>query len=162
AGAHHAETFARKPLEVLGVVELLDPLVQQRILLLEQLGLMLQSRQLIALGQVRAKGNRRREQQRQHHDDQQDCARRRAGTPARPDCGAGAQAGCRDGRHSSSAGAGSSNDASSESSLPEKAIRPYGWRPAYRAVCPSSSSMRSSWLYLAVRSPRDGAPALIC
>src|SRR5437764_9508612 len=33
--------------------------------------------------------------------------------------------------------------------------------PAYRAASPSSSSMRSSRLYFAVRSPRDGAPALI-
>src|SRR4029079_9787317 len=31
--------------------------------------------------------------------------------------------------------------------------------PVYRAFSPSSCSMRSSWLYLAVRSPRLGAPA---
>lgn len=38
------------------------------------------------------------------------------------------------------------------------------WRhcsPAYRAAEPSSSSMRSSWLYLALRSERQGAPVLI-
>jgi len=32
--------------------------------------------------------------------------------------------------------------------------------PANLAIGPSSSSMRSSWLYLARRSPRHGAPAL--
>ena len=39
---------------------------------------------------------------------------------------------------------------------PEKAAKP-GNRPAL----PSSSSMRRSWLYFAVRSPREGAPVLI-
>ena len=34
--------------------------------------------------------------------------------------------------------------------------------PAYRAALPSSDSMRSSWLYLATRSERHGAPVLIC
>ena len=34
--------------------------------------------------------------------------------------------------------------------------------PAKRAFSPSSSSIRRSWLYLAVRSPRLGAPVLIC
>ena len=34
-------------------------------------------------------------------------------------------------------------------------------QPAYRASLPRYSSMRSSWLYLAVRSPRAGAPVLI-
>src|SRR6184192_1868545 len=33
--------------------------------------------------------------------------------------------------------------------------------PAYRAASPRVSSMRSSWLYLAIRSPRAGAPVLI-
>ena len=33
--------------------------------------------------------------------------------------------------------------------------------PAYRAASPSVSSMRSSWLYLATRSLRAGAPVLI-
>mmetsp|Transcript_5336 Transcript_5336/g.14340 ORF Transcript_5336/g.14340 Transcript_5336/m.14340 type:complete len:429 (+) Transcript_5336:208-1494(+) len=33
--------------------------------------------------------------------------------------------------------------------------------PAYTAFSPSSSSMRSSWLYLALRSERQGAPVLI-
>src|SRR5699024_510887 len=35
-------------------------------------------------------------------------------------------------------------------------------RPAYRAAWSSSSSIRSSWLYLLIRSPRAGAPVLIC
>gem|GEM_PF-2843801 len=34
-------------------------------------------------------------------------------------------------------------------------------RPAYTAASSSSSSMRSSWLYLLMRSPRAGAPVLI-
>ena len=34
-------------------------------------------------------------------------------------------------------------------------------RPAYAAASPSISSMRSSWLYLATRSVRAGAPVLI-
>ena len=34
--------------------------------------------------------------------------------------------------------------------------------PTKMASLPSSSSIRSSWLYLAVRSPRHGAPVLIC
>src|SRR5690625_815790 len=34
-------------------------------------------------------------------------------------------------------------------------------RPAYLAASSSSSSMRSSWLYLLTRSPRAGAPVLI-
>src|SRR4029077_18999112 len=34
-------------------------------------------------------------------------------------------------------------------------------RPAQTAAVPSSSSMRSSWLYLAVRSPRASEPVLI-
>src|SRR5215217_709622 len=34
--------------------------------------------------------------------------------------------------------------------------------PAYRAASSRSSSMRSSWLYLATRSVRAGAPDLIC
>src|SRR5690606_39205841 len=34
-------------------------------------------------------------------------------------------------------------------------------RPAYTAAASSSSSMRSSWLYLATRSERAGAPVLI-
>src|SRR5262249_15637494 len=33
--------------------------------------------------------------------------------------------------------------------------------PGYWASPPSASSMRSSWLYLATRSVRDGAPVLI-
>merc|ERR1740130_260985 len=33
--------------------------------------------------------------------------------------------------------------------------------PAYTALSPSSSSMRMSWLYLALRSERHGAPVLI-
>ena len=33
--------------------------------------------------------------------------------------------------------------------------------PAYLAVSPSSSSIRSCWLYLATRSDRAGAPVLI-
>ena len=32
----------------------------------------------------------------------------------------------------------------------------------YFYFTPASSSMRSSWLYFAVRSPRHGAPVLIC
>src|SRR5919106_1523625 len=36
----------------------------------------------------------------------------------------------------------------------------YGSRPAYLALSPSSSSIRRRRLYLAVRSPRDGAPDL--
>src|SRR5204863_508529 len=43
---------------------------------------------------------------------------------------------------------------------------PPGGRPANgepnRASSPSDPSIRSSWLYLAVRSPRDGAPDFIC
>src|SRR5262249_37165878 len=35
-------------------------------------------------------------------------------------------------------------------------------RPAYIACCPSSSSIRSNWLYLAVRSDRASDPVLIC
>src|SRR5262249_39895783 len=35
-------------------------------------------------------------------------------------------------------------------------------RPMYCASSPSSSSMRSSWLYFATRSLRAGAPVLIC
>ena len=35
-------------------------------------------------------------------------------------------------------------------------------RPGYSASAPSASSIRSSWLYLATRSERDGAPVLIC
>src|SRR3954471_20452028 len=34
-------------------------------------------------------------------------------------------------------------------------------RPGYSASPPSASSMRSSWLYFATRSERDGAPVLI-
>merc|ERR1719414_2043993 len=33
--------------------------------------------------------------------------------------------------------------------------------PAYTALSPSSSSMRMSWLYFALRSERHGAPVLI-
>src|SRR6185437_3740453 len=35
-------------------------------------------------------------------------------------------------------------------------------RPAYLAAAPSSSSMRSSWLYLHTRSVRLAEPVLIC
>src|SRR5271156_224717 len=35
-------------------------------------------------------------------------------------------------------------------------------RPGKRADAPSSSSMRRSWLYLAMRSVRDAEPVLIC
>ena len=35
-------------------------------------------------------------------------------------------------------------------------------RPAYPASLPSSSSMRSSWLYFEIRSDRDNEPVLIC
>src|SRR5262249_16066201 len=35
-------------------------------------------------------------------------------------------------------------------------------QPGYGASPPSSSSIRSSWLYFATRSVRDGAPVLIC
>src|SRR5262249_52935685 len=35
-------------------------------------------------------------------------------------------------------------------------------RPAYFACLPSCSSMRRSWLYLAVRSERASEPVLIC
>src|SRR5215217_1865707 len=35
-------------------------------------------------------------------------------------------------------------------------------RPGYSASAPSASSMRSSWLYFATRSEREGAPVLIC
>src|SRR5579863_2106595 len=35
-------------------------------------------------------------------------------------------------------------------------------RPGNSASAPSCSSMRSSWLYFAVRSERQGAPVLIC
>src|SRR3954464_13517896 len=35
-------------------------------------------------------------------------------------------------------------------------------RPGYVASAPSASSIRSSWLYFATRSERDGAPVLIC
>ena len=35
-------------------------------------------------------------------------------------------------------------------------------RPGNSASAPSASSMRRSWLYLATRSERDGAPVLIC
>src|SRR5262245_34451981 len=35
-------------------------------------------------------------------------------------------------------------------------------RPGYSASPPSASSIRSSWLYFATRSLRDGAPVLIC
>ena len=34
--------------------------------------------------------------------------------------------------------------------------------PRKAAVSPSTSSIRSSWLYLATRSERAGAPVLIC
>jgi hypothetical protein len=34
--------------------------------------------------------------------------------------------------------------------------------PIYSAACPSSSSMRSNWLYLAMRSVREAEPVLIC
>src|SRR5262249_44566519 len=34
--------------------------------------------------------------------------------------------------------------------------------PGYAASPPSASSIRSSWLYLATRSEREGAPVLIC
>ena len=36
------------------------------------------------------------------------------------------------------------------------------YSPAYLAADPSSSSIRRSWLYLANRSDRQGAPVLIC
>ena len=35
-------------------------------------------------------------------------------------------------------------------------------RPGQEATSPSSSSIRRSWLYLAVRSPRASDPVLIC
>src|SRR3954453_18450085 len=35
-------------------------------------------------------------------------------------------------------------------------------RPGKVASAPSASSMRSSWLYFATRSEREGAPVLIC
>jgi len=35
-------------------------------------------------------------------------------------------------------------------------------RPAYRAALPSSTSIRISWLYFAVRSLRAKLPVLIC
>jgi hypothetical protein len=44
------------------------------------------------------------------------------------------------------------------SSLP---TRSNAARPAYCAAAPSSSSIRSNWLYLLTRSPRAGAPVLI-
>src|SRR5690606_22810220 len=34
--------------------------------------------------------------------------------------------------------------------------------PAYAAAAPSSSSIRSSWVYFATRSDRAGAPVLLC
>jgi hypothetical protein len=51
-------------------------------------------------------------------------------------------------------------------SAPSLYLRQGKWRhrlsPAYTASAPSSSSMRSSWLYFASRSDRHGAPAFIC
>ena len=50
-------------------------------------------------------------------------------------------------------------------SLPDPPPNPYrlnARRPGYSASAPSASSIRSSWLYFATRSVRDGAPVLIC
>src|SRR3989442_4009784 len=46
-------------------------------------------------------------------------------------------------------------------SPPDYPARGNALRPGYSASAPSSSSIRSSWLYLATRSVREGAPVLI-
>src|SRR5262245_37935447 len=43
-----------------------------------------------------------------------------------------------------------------------RARPPKAARPGHTAEGPSSSSIRRSWLYLAVRSPRESEPVLIC
>src|SRR6266540_6432691 len=52
-----------------------------------------------------------------------------------------------------------------EKTQPARAHRPWppkAARPGQTAAGPSSSSMRRSWLYFAVRSPREREPVLIC
>lgn len=58
-----------------------------------------------------------------------------------------------------------SHDVTSPAKPPDQpglAQRSIAARPANRARSPSSSSIRSNWLYFATRSERAGAPVLIC
>src|SRR5207253_2049031 len=115
--------------------------------LLEDLGLALKVRNTGSLLEVGPQGHGRGHEQRGQHQRQD---RRPGGeSEARPDRGPlRRNAHCSWGSASAPAAGGPT-------------ARPKAWRPAYRAVSSSSSSIRRSWLYLAVRSPREGAPVLI-
>ena len=115
-----------------------DLSLKNSVLLLEERRLFLKLRELIALIDVCPKRNDQVEQ-----EPQEDYREHR---PTRGEVDSSASDSGRSLFHSGS-------------SFP--ATRRGGWRLAYRAVFPSSPSMRSSWLYLAVRSLRVGAPALI-
>ena len=58
-------------------------------------------------------------------------------------------------------GSTSSTQSDASPSQPLAAKRGKAPAPAYTAASSSSSSMRKSWLYLATRSDRAGAPVLI-
>src|SRR5919106_1108161 len=130
----HAEAFPGDPLELVRILELLDPSLQAAPLLDEGLDLPLQASDLRPLGHIRGEGNDRGS--RQHQDDRAE----QRGPPS--EAGTDPGDGLRMRAH--------------------RRKLQYGAVPAYRAPSPSSSSMRRSWLYLVVRSPLEGAPALIC
>src|SRR5215510_13040859 len=55
----------------------------------------------------------------------------------------------------------SGHRAEGEGAASHRPVRVYRLRPGHDAAWPSSSSMRRSWLYLAIRSPREREPVLI-
>src|SRR5918999_708860 len=130
---HHPQAPAGQEFQVLGIVEALDALLEGRSLLLQGDHLPLQGGDIGLLPEVLAQGHGRGGGQGEHQDGQDQGPAREAGP------------GPLHGRAPRS----------------QRRNLRYGADPAYRAVSPRSSSIRTRRLYLAVRSPREGAPALI-
>src|SRR5918992_1093045 len=130
---HHPQASPSQELQVLGVAETLDAKLERRSLLLQRVHLLLQGDDLGLLSEVLPQRDRHGGGQGHHEDGQEQGPAGQAGPRATYGGAARAQ---------------------------DRNLR-YGADPAYRAVSPSSSSIRSRRLYFAVRSPREGAPALI-
>src|SRR5947208_146356 len=128
----HAEALPGQALQVGRVVEPLNALGQALVLMLEQLGLALELADLGAVGEQLPEREQHRDEERRDHHPQDRRARGEHGAPC--------------------------DGVADRAHVRLRSESP----PAYRAPSPSSSSIRSSWLYLAVRSPREGAPVLIC
>ena len=136
------------------VLSRFDSLDQPRVLRLQHLELRASLVGLVALVEERARRIHEREQQPdEHHEEQRQTHRRPAplADAASP-------------RASQPSPSGAASDpvgtAARQPSLPP-ARAGSAAAPRYDATGPSSSSMRRSWLYLATRSLRAGAPVLI-